>query len=484
MALFANICPLDGRYREATDDIRRVWGDIHLMRHRVFIELKWLEFYLDHVHSEGPMTDKQRQALQPLYEVTEEDLARISTFEKQTNHDVKAVEYYIRERLSAVPCLSSLKEYVHIFCTSEDINNLAYALMATKANTEALLPSMRWLINELQRMAAEHAETPLLARTHGQPATPTTFGKEFAVYCHRLSKHMQKLEALRPCGKFNGAVGNFNAHVVAFPDKHWPELAQTFVEVCVVRLFGRWKGEKQPWFESSIEQQERGFTRHSLASELLVLRRAELEVGSSTMPHKINPIDFENAEGNLGLANAMLRFFSGKLPVSRLQRDLSDTTCLRSLGCALGYSLLGIKSCLRGFKKTTVSAVSARKELQLHWEVLAEPVQSVMRSAKGRRWGRRCITFDLGRGPAQLDYLPVHVASAALEAGTHTAREDSCRRHSLSSLAKAFTRIWQGKQVTGREVQERQKARELPTQERAQKDKEWTCRPRRVVGRL
>ncbi|XP_026192383.1 uncharacterized protein LOC34621831 [Cyclospora cayetanensis] len=389
MALFANICPLDGRYREATDDIRRVWGDIHLMRHRVFIELKWLEFYLDHVHSEGPMTDKQRQALQPLYEVTEEDLARISTFEKQTNHDVKAVEYYIRERLSAVPCLSSLKEYVHIFCTSEDINNLAYALMATKANTEALLPSMRWLINELQRMAAEHAETPLLARTHGQPATPTTFGKEFAVYCHRLSKHMQKLEALRPCGKFNGAVGNFNAHVVAFPDKHWPELAQTFVEsLGLVYQPLSTQIECHDWVAEYCDDLARFNTVliglcvdcwTYISRELLVLRRAELEVGSSTMPHKINPIDFENAEGNLGLANAMLRFFSGKLPVSRLQRDLSDTTCLRSLGCALGYSLLGIKSCLRGFKKTTVSAVSARKELQLHWEVLAEPVQSVMR---------------------------------------------------------------------------------------------------------
>ncbi|KAL8271837.1 hypothetical protein Esti_004227 [Eimeria stiedai] len=360
-----NLCPLDGRYREATEDLRNVWGDCHLMRHRVYIELKWLEFFVDRIDPKGPLTDEQRRALQPLYEMTSDSFSRIVFFEQKTNHDVKAIEYYLKERLRGLPAVSHLAEKVHIFCTSEDINNLAYALMVQAALAQVLLPCMQSLQAELKNLVLEHADTPLLARTHGQPATPTTFGKEFAVYRHRLNRHIQRLETFKPLGKFNGAVGNFNAHVVAFPQHDWPQLAEAFVKTIGL--------DYQP-LSTQIEC-------HDWLSEmdLLALRRVEAEVGSSTMPHKINPIDFENAEGNLGLSTAMLRFFSGKLPVSRLQRDLSDSTCLRSVGCALGYMVVGLKSCIKGLEKSTVNKEAACAELANHWEVLGEPIQTVLR---------------------------------------------------------------------------------------------------------
>ncbi|CDJ51923.1 adenylosuccinate lyase, putative [Eimeria brunetti] len=229
----SNICPIDGRYRHITEDLRRVWGDAHLMGHRVYVELKWLEFFVANVHPRVPMTAEQLRDLQPLYEVREEHLKRIFEIEKETNHDVKAVEYYLRERLGGIPSLSAFSEFIHILCTSEDINSLSYALMLQQTLRKALLPAVESLLETLQTLAQQHADTPLLARTHGQPATPTTFGKEFAVYYHRLQKHKRKLEGVKAAGKFSGAVGNFNAHVVAFPHLDWPQLAQTFVEAAV-----------------------------------------------------------------------------------------------------------------------------------------------------------------------------------------------------------------------------------------------------------
>ncbi|KAL8430138.1 hypothetical protein Efla_001802 [Eimeria flavescens] len=393
----SSLCPLDGRYKEVTEDLRCVWSDFHLMRHRVYVELKWLEFFVDRIHPKGPLSNEQRRALEPLYEVTEEDSCRITFLEKKTNHDVKAVEYFLKERLQGVAALANLAEFTHLFCTSEDVNNLAYGLMTQRAVHAVLLPALLHLVDELLQLVREHADTPLLARTHGQPATPTTFGKEFAVYRHRLNKHIQKLKTLKPVGKFNGAVGNFNAHLVAFPDADWPALAQQFVESLGLEYQPlSTQIECHDWLSELCDDIARCNTTLSglcvdcwtyisrqetpnPKPDLLVLRKVEGEVGSSTMPHKINPIDFENAEGNLGLASAMLRFFSNKLPVSRLQRDLSDSTCMRSLGCAFGYSLVGVKACTRGLKRITVDAAAACKELSVHWEVLAEPIQCVLR---------------------------------------------------------------------------------------------------------
>ncbi|CDI83577.1 adenylosuccinate lyase, putative [Eimeria acervulina] len=292
------------------------------MRHRVYVELKWLKFFVENVHPRVALTAEQLNDLQQLHDVKDADLIEIFKIEAKTNHDVKAVEYYLRERIQQTPSLSFCSEFVHALCTSEDINSLAYAFMLKECLTKIILPSIRSLLLRLQTLATQHAEAPLLARTHGQPASPTTFGKEFAVYYHRLQQQMRKLEEVKPAAKFSGAVGNFNAHAVAFPGLDWPKLAQQFVEglgVCYQPFSTQI--ECHDWISSLCDELSRfntillGLCQDCwayISRDLLALQLVAGEVGSSTMPHKINPIDFENAEGNLGIACAMLRFFRGR----------------------------------------------------------------------------------------------------------------------------------------------------------------------------
>ncbi|MBF0309144.1 MAG: adenylosuccinate lyase [Magnetococcales bacterium] len=385
------LSPLDGRYADKTAALRPYCSEFGLIRYRVIVELRWLAFLArEGVMAElPPLTEEQNALLQRLEEGFDTAHARrVKELESVTNHDVKAVEYLIKEQLAGTS-LASAAEFVHFACTSEDINNLAHALMLKEARDRVLLPAVDKLLDRLLDMAEALAEVPMLSRTHGQPATPTTLGKEVANFAHRLLQQRQTLADLPLPGKINGAVGNFNAHVAAVPEADWPRLAQRFVSGLGL--------SHQP-FSTQIEPHDgmAGYF-HALVRGNTVLLDAcrdfwgyislgyfrqktkAGEVGSSTMPHKVNPIDFENAEGNLGVANALLCHLAEKLPVSRFQRDLSDSTTLRNLGSALGYTLLALQSALRGLGKLEADPARMAEDLEANLEVLAEAIQTVMR---------------------------------------------------------------------------------------------------------
>ena len=386
------LSPLDGRYAAKTRALQAHFSEFALMRQRVRVEVEWLKA-LAAEPAFTPLASFSAETVAELDRAAADfslaDAERIKAIEATTNHDVKAVEYWLRERLGANRELAAASEFIHFACTSEDINNLAHALMVRGGRDQVLLPAIDRIIARLDGLAKEHAGLAMLARTHGQPATPTTLGKEMANVAARLARARGKLAAVEILGKTNGATGNFNAHVAALPDLDWPKFARAFVE----RL-----GVTHNPLTTQIEPHDalaELFDALARLNTILLDLDRDLwgyvalgyftqkakagEVGSSTMPHKVNPIDFENSEGNLGLANALLRHLAEKLPVSRWQRDLTDSTVLRNMGVAAGYCLLAYDSCLKGLEKLEANAPRIRADLDGCWEVLAEPIQTVMR---------------------------------------------------------------------------------------------------------
>ncbi len=386
------ISPIDGRYADRTFDLREIFSEFGLMRYRVIVEVRWLEALAADpgIAEVPPLTADAVTVLERSVERFDfESAQRVKTIEAITNHDVKAVEYYLKEQIAGNAELEAVSEFIHFACTSEDINNLAYAMMLADARSRILLPRYDAIIEAINGLAIRYADLPMLSRTHGQPASPTTLGKEMANFVARLRRQQEQLREVQVFGKINGAVGNFNAHLMAYPEVDWDRLAQSFVGSL---------GLEPNTFTTQIEPHDYmaeyfaavtrfntvllGFCRDIWGYVSLGYfrqRPVEGEVGSSTMPHKINPIDFENAEGNLGLANALLGHLAAKLPVSRWQRDLSDSTVLRNLGVGIAHSGIAYHSLLQGVDKLEADAGRLEAELEANWEVLAEPIQTVMR---------------------------------------------------------------------------------------------------------
>jgi len=386
------VSPLDGRYADKTAQLRTIFSEFGLIRHRLWIEIRWLMALAAEPHiKEIPPLSAEAQAF--LTELQQEfnlaDAQSVKSIEATTNHDVKAVEYFLKQQIAEHPELNKLSEFIHFGCTSEDINNLAYALMLKTAREQCLIPLLNDLLLSLKSLAHTHAGEPLLARTHGQPATPTTVGKEFANFAARLANAILQLQRVIIKGKINGAVGNFNAHYAAYPDVDWLSLSKRLVEELGLS-FNPYTTQIEP--HDYIAEFAHALMR--LNSILIDLNRdlwgyialgyfgqkaIAHEIGSSTMPHKINPIDFENSEGNLGLANALLGYFATQLPTSRWQRDLVDSTVLRNLGVALGHCLVAYQSSLKGLGKLQVNRECLETDLEHNWEILAEPIQTIMR---------------------------------------------------------------------------------------------------------
>jgi adenylosuccinate lyase len=386
------LSPVDGRYAGKVDALRNICSEYGLIRYRVLVEVRWLQWLSDEpsIKELPPFSMLMKSVLNRVVdEFSFDDAQWIKKAESRTNHDVKAVEYFIRERIGTGSDAGNAGDFVHFGCTSEDVNNLAYALMLRAARDEVLVPAMKELAAKLRAMANAHASLPMLSRTHGQAASPTTLGKEMANVAVRLSRAQRQLSSVELRGKWNGAVGNFNAHVVAYPDIDWPELSHRFVTSLGL--------DPNPHTTQIEPHDWTAEYAHTLARYNTVLldfcrdmwgyislgyfrqRVKEDEVGSSTMPHKVNPIDFENAEGNAGISSALLNHFASKLPVSRWQRDLSDSTVLRNFGTAIGHSLIAIQSAKRGMEKLQVNAEAISRDVDGAWEVLGEAVQTVMR---------------------------------------------------------------------------------------------------------
>ncbi len=386
------VSPLDGRYAGKTAALRAIASEYGLIRYRVLVEVAWLRALAAQpgVPEVPALSEAARAHLTKVEETFDEAAAaRVKAIEATTNHDVKAVEYYLKERMDELPELAAQKEFVHFACTSEDINNLAYGLMLRDLRAEVLLPELDGLLAELRERAEALADTPMLSRTHGQPASPTTLGKELANVVARLVRGRRQLAATEILGKLNGAVGNYNAHLAAYPEVDWESVSRSLVE----ELGLAWNPtttQIEPHdgmaelFHALLRVNTIGidFARDVWGYISLGAFRQKTragEVGSSTMPHKVNPIDFENAEGNLGVASALLGHLAEKLPISRWQRDLSDSTVLRNVGVAVGYIAVGLQALRRGLSKLEVDEASLRADLDRNWEVLAEAIQTVMR---------------------------------------------------------------------------------------------------------
>ncbi len=387
-----NLSPLDGRYRAKLSKLRPIASEFGLIYLRLIVEIRWLIRLskLTELTQSPPLDSQGQEYLENIIDHFDlKEAEEIKSIEKITNHDVKAIEYYIHNKIKNIPQLNALIPFIHFGCTSEDINNLAYGLMLSKIRNEILSPAMQALIDQLSLIAQEYAQLPMLSRTHGQTASPTTLGKEIVNFIMRLSRQQQIWQESPILGKFNGAIGNFNAHFAAAPETNWPEISKDFITSL---------GLTPNLYTTQIEPHD------NLAELLQALSRfntimidlnrdiwgyislgyfgqkkIDNEIGSSTMPHKINPIDFENSEGNLGIANALAAHFCEKLPISRWQRDLSDSTVLRNLGSIAGYSLIAYQSALKGLEKLTVNQAQIESDLAQHWEVLAEAIQSVLR---------------------------------------------------------------------------------------------------------
>lgn len=386
------VSPLDGRYASKVEALRPIFSEFGLMQRRVLVEIHWLIALADEpgIAEVAPFKASARAALMAISDdFSVADGERIKAIESETNHDVKAVEYFIKERIGGNPELSAAKEFVHFACTSEDINNLAYSLILRDARDRVLLPTLDQLSSRLHGMAEVFAAQPMLSRTHGQTASPTTLGKELANVAARLDRQRKQIANVELLGKINGAVGNYNAHVVAYPDVDWPAFAQRFVDGLGL-TFNAYTTQIEPHdciAEIGDATRRSNTILIDLARDIwgyisLGYFRQTLkagEVGSSTMPHKVNPIDFENAEGNFGIANALFEHFSAKLPISRWQRDLTDSTVLRALGTAFGHTQIALDSLTKGMAKLQVDANRLDADLDASWEVLAEAVQTVMR---------------------------------------------------------------------------------------------------------
>lgn len=386
------LSPLDGRYASKTDALRPILSEAGFMHHRVKVEIAWLlalsEAGLDELK---PFSAESQALLRKLAaEFTEQDAARIKAIEATTNHDVKAVEYWLKEKVQGHPELVAASEFIHFACTSEDINNTSHGMMLRTARDSVLLPALERLVGRLSEIAHQHADMPMMSRTHGQPASPTTMGKEIANVVARLHRAQRAIAAIEILGKMNGAVGNYNAHLSAYPNIDWPALSRDVVEQRLGLTFNPYTIQIEP--HDYIAELFDAIARTNtilidlcrdvwgyISLGFFKQKTKAGEIGSSTMPHKVNPIDFENAEGNLGMANAVLRHMAEKLPISRWQRDLTDSTVLRNIGVAFGYTLLAYDSCLRGLNKLEANPARMAEDLDQNWEVLAEPVQTVMR---------------------------------------------------------------------------------------------------------
>lgn len=385
------LSPLDGRYSSKVDELKEYFSEAGLIRSRLAVEIEWLIFLANELKLDGtsPLSDKEVEALRKIYVDFQEDFAReVKDFEKTTNHDVKAVEYFLQRALTALK-RDDLTSFIHFACTSEDINNLAYAQMVKMGLNKVMLPALNDVLEMIKALTEQYKDIPMMARTHGQSATPTTVGKEFKNVGARLFRQLDKLAKTEILGKINGATGNFNAHIAAYPNVNWPDASRRFVE----GLGFHWQR-----YTTQIEPHDylaELFDALARVNTILIdldrdlwtyismgyfkSKLVEGEVGSSTMPHKVNPIDFENSEGNLGLSNAILKHLSSKLPLSRMQRDLTDSTVLRNIGVAFGYSLLAYKSTMKGLSKIEVNEQLILDDLDQNWALLAEPIQTVMR---------------------------------------------------------------------------------------------------------
>ena len=386
------LSPIDGRYASKTETLRPIFSEYGLIRHRVVVEVRWLQTLATHEDiKEVPLLSAHAERVlnDIIDKFSEQDAQRVKNIERTTNHDVKAVEYFLKEKITGNKELEAISEFIHFACTSEDINNLAYALMLREARNQSLLPLLDEVINVISELARKNADIPMLARTHGQTASPTTIGKEMANVAARLRRQREQVSAIPMLGKINGAVGNYNAHIVAYPDIDWPALSSQFISDLGLEV-NPYTTQIEPhdYMAELFDALSRfntvliDFSRDVWGYISLGYFRQKTvagEVGSSTMPHKVNPIDFENAEGNLGIANALFSHFGAKLPISRWQRDLSDSTVLRNTGVAVAHCIIAYESCLKGIGKLQVNEQRTAEDLDNSWEVLAEALQTVMR---------------------------------------------------------------------------------------------------------
>ena len=386
------ISPIDGRYAAKTESLRGIFSEYGLIYHRLIVEIRWLQTLsrtadIDEVPEFSEAANALLESIIENFNPAEAQ--RIKEIERTTNHDVKAVEYYLKQEVAQNPELEAVSEFIHFACTSEDINNLSHALMLRSGRDQILLPMANEILEMITRLARQYAAVPMMSRTHGQPASPTTLGKEFANVAYRMRRQLMQIEAVEILAKLNGAVGNYNAHLSAYPGSDWPAIARQFVESMGVG-WNPYTTQIEPhdYIAELFDAQARfntimiDFSRDiwSYISIGYFRQRAIAgEVGSSTMPHKVNPIDFENAEGNFGIANAVLHHLAQKLPVSRWQRDLTDSTVLRNLGTGIGHTIIALESLKRGIDKLEVNADAIAVDLEHNWEVLAEPIQTVMR---------------------------------------------------------------------------------------------------------
>jgi len=386
------VSPVDGRYGSKTSALRSIFSEFGLIKCRVEVEIRWLQRLSQHeAIAEVPVFSAEANALLDgiVANFSEQDAQAIKDIEATTNHDVKAVEYFIKEKIEVNAELKAVTEFVHFACTSEDINNLSHALMLNEGRDKVVLPYMEQVSEAIAALAHEHAELPMLSRTHGQTASPTTLGKEMANVTARMRRQIEQVKAVQMLGKINGAVGNYNAHISAYPDIDWAENAQTFIESLGL-TFNPYTTQIEPHdyiaelfdaiarFNTILIDFDRDIWAY-ISNGYFKQKTIAGEVGSSTMPHKVNPIDFENSEGNLGIANAVLNHLAQKLPVSRWQRDLTDSTVLRNMGVGIGYSLIAYQASLKGISKLQVNEARLAEDLNNAYEVLAEPIQTVMR---------------------------------------------------------------------------------------------------------
>lgn len=390
------VSPIDGRYGSKVKGLRSIFSEFGLIRFRVEVEIRWLQQLADHpgITEVSPFDQATNEFLNEIVNnFSLADAERVKTIESTTNHDVKAVEYLIKEKFEAVkdkhPQLSEISEFVHFACTSEDINNLSHGLILKNGMSECVTPVMEQVIQKLKELALSFAEQPMLSRTHGQTASPTTTGKELANVVARLQRQLKQIESVELLGKINGAVGNYNAHISAYPEINWEEHAKAFVESLGL-TFNPYTTQIEPHdyiaelydaiarFNTILIDLDRDIWSY-ISVGYFKQKTVEGEVGSSTMPHKVNPIDFENSEGNLGIANAIMNHLSTKLPISRWQRDLTDSTVLRNLGVGLAHSVIAYQSTLKGLNKLELNPAKLLEDLDNCWEVMAEPIQTVMR---------------------------------------------------------------------------------------------------------
>lgn len=387
------VSPVDGRYGSKTIALRSIFSEYGLLKYRTIVEIRWLQKLAETAAiAEVPaFSDEANQYLNEIAaNFSEDDANRIKTIERTTNHDVKAVEYFLKEKVEALPELHAVSEFIHFACTSEDINNTSHALMLKEARDEVVLPAIREIIDAIKGLAVEYRDIPLLSRTHGQPASPSTMGKEMANVAYRMERQYKQIANVEILAKINGAVGNYNAHISAYPELDWHAFSEEFITKSLGVDWNPYTTQIEPHdyiaelfdaiarFNTILIDFDRDVWGY-IALGHFKQKTIAGEIGSSTMPHKVNPIDFENSEGNLGLANAIFGHLAQKLPISRWQRDLTDSTVLRNLGVGCGYAMIAYSSVMRGISKLEVNQAALEAELDKNWEVLAEPVQTVMR---------------------------------------------------------------------------------------------------------